>query len=270
MLPNFQLLLVGLASTISASPVAAQKPPAFLLAGDSTTAVQSTGGGGWGNGFLSTLRNGAGGINYGHNGATTVSFVGLGDWANVLASVQKYKPKFTPCVTIQFGHNDQKAEKGISINEFKQNLKKMAEDVKNAGGTPILVTSISRRTFTSAGVVKEDLGPQANATIEVAKSIGAFYIDLNRASTDYLNAIGAKNAATYNLAPKDFTHLNAAGSVLFGNMVGGLISTAVGSSLGFPMSNYISLNRTIAMDIGTGTYILPSGFGTLPSNTLPK
>jgi len=35
---------------------------------------------GWGNGFLGTLRNGATGINYGHNGATTKSFVDRGDW----------------------------------------------------------------------------------------------------------------------------------------------------------------------------------------------
>jgi hypothetical protein len=35
---------------------------------------------GWGNGFLGTLVNGAWGINLGHNGATTVSFVAGGDW----------------------------------------------------------------------------------------------------------------------------------------------------------------------------------------------
>lgn len=38
-------------------------PPFFVLAGDSTTAVQSAGGGGWGNGFLSFLRAPAGGKN---------------------------------------------------------------------------------------------------------------------------------------------------------------------------------------------------------------
>lgn len=82
--------------------------PAFILAGDSTTAVQSTGGGGWGNGFLSFLKSPAWGINKGHNGATTVSFVAGGDWANVTGYVDsKTADGYDVYVTIQFGHNDQ-------------------------------------------------------------------------------------------------------------------------------------------------------------------
>ena len=77
------------------------KPAAFFLAGDSTTAVQSTNGGGWGNGFLSFLRNGAWGINYGHNGATTVSFVAGGDWATVIGRVEESTSDFDVYVTIQ-------------------------------------------------------------------------------------------------------------------------------------------------------------------------
>lgn len=76
-------------------------PAAFFLAGDSTTAIQSSGGGGWGDGFLTTLHRGTFGINYGHDGATTASFVSGGDWATVLASVSEYKDSYSPFVTIQ-------------------------------------------------------------------------------------------------------------------------------------------------------------------------
>jgi lysophospholipase L1-like esterase len=79
------------------------KPPAFFLAGDSTTAI----GGGWGDGFLALLRNGAIGENKGHNGATTASFVAGGDWDTVLTLVKDNKAKYQCYVTIQFGHNDQ-------------------------------------------------------------------------------------------------------------------------------------------------------------------
>jgi hypothetical protein len=58
---------------------------------------------GWGNGFLSTLVNGANGTNFGHNGATTVSFVKGGDWANVLSAVTSHKEEYDPYVTIQVG-----------------------------------------------------------------------------------------------------------------------------------------------------------------------
>src|SRR5262245_34759754 len=70
------------------SSAAEDKPPAFFLAGDSTTAVQASGGGGWGNGFLGFLKSPAWGVNKGHNGATTVSFVKGGDWAQVLGLVK--------------------------------------------------------------------------------------------------------------------------------------------------------------------------------------
>jgi hypothetical protein len=76
-------------------------PPAFFLAGDSTTAAQNCCGGGWGNGFLSTLYNGAQGANFGRNGATTISFVEDGEWADVLESVSRYsKSGYTSYVTI--------------------------------------------------------------------------------------------------------------------------------------------------------------------------
>jgi hypothetical protein len=77
------------------------KPPAFFLAGDSTTAVQSAGGGGWGNGFISFLTNSAKGINLGHNGATTVSFKNGGDWDTVLQNIATNKNAFDCYVTIQ-------------------------------------------------------------------------------------------------------------------------------------------------------------------------
>jgi hypothetical protein len=44
------------------------KPPFFLLAGDSTTATQSSNGGGWGDGSINkTLFQGTKGRNFGHN-----------------------------------------------------------------------------------------------------------------------------------------------------------------------------------------------------------
>lgn len=87
-------------SVKSARQNSTAKPPAFFLAGDSMTAVQSSDGGGWGNGFLSFLASPAWGINYGHNGATTVSFVKGGDWSDVISSVEGAVDDYDPFVTI--------------------------------------------------------------------------------------------------------------------------------------------------------------------------
>lgn len=100
---------LALSTWATAAPAAFQtradcsaKAPLFLLAGDSTTAIQSAGGGGWGNGFLSVLQNGATGTNYGHNGATTVSFVENGDWAeNIVSNVEANAAEYDVYVTIQ-------------------------------------------------------------------------------------------------------------------------------------------------------------------------
>ncbi|KAF4630277.1 hypothetical protein G7Y89_g7868 [Cudoniella acicularis] len=244
-----KLSLPSLFATIASSPTTASalpshahqnKPAAFYLAGDSTTAAQSAGGGGtlalppsfllrkhpnlkpgWGVGFLKTLVNGAIGTDLGYNGATTESFVAGGAWANVIDAVNRAKVDYTPYVTIQFGHNDQKPAANISIEEFSANLKELATEALAAGGMPILVTSISRRNFNSSSLVIEDLAPQRAATIAVATSMNVSYIDLNEASTKYLDSIGSADAATYNRIPTDFTHLNPAGSVLFGAMNGG-------------------------------------------------
>ena len=98
------LALFTLAIALPSPPV--PKPAYFLLAGDSTTTTQNSGGGGWGAGFLNdTLRPPASGKNYGHNGATTVSFRAGGDWATVLSQVQNHTADYEVFVTIQVGGN---------------------------------------------------------------------------------------------------------------------------------------------------------------------
>jgi hypothetical protein len=76
--------------------------------------------------------------------------------------------------------------------------------------------------------VIEDLAVQAAATTVVAQSLNAWLVDLNRASVDHLNAIGAQNATLYNLTPTDFTHLNEYGQAVFGNIVSLLMDNLKG------------------------------------------
>lgn len=153
----------------------------------------------------------------------------------------------------QFGHNDQKATANISAAQYKSNLASLAADVLSAGGTPILVTPLSRRKY-SNGSISPDLAVQVTATIEVAKSIDAAIIDLNAASMKYLNAVGETDARKYDLKDGDQTHLNAAGSVVFGNMVAGLIA---GSEVGGEVKGYLSEDAMVKEAIQSGKFILP-------------
>ncbi|OJD30254.1 carbohydrate esterase family 12 protein [Diplodia corticola] len=230
-------LLLSSASALPQPSVkrADTKPAAFFLAGDSTTAVQSDIGGGWGTGFLeTTLQNGATGANYGHNGATTVSFRADGDWDTVLQAVRDAVDEYTPYVTIQFGHNDQKTDKNITIDHYKANLAQFVQDVRDAGGKPILVTPLSRRQYAPPAntTITRNLAAHSAATLAVASASSALSIDLNAASVAYLDAIGLDAAYTYNLVAGDRTHLNAAGSVVFGNMVSWLMGKEIGEEEG--------------------------------------
>ncbi|OHW89772.1 GDSL-like lipase acylhydrolase [Colletotrichum incanum] len=202
---------------------AAAKPPAFFLAGDSTTAVQSTGGGGWGNGFLSFLKKPAFGTNYGRNGRTTVDYVSQGHWDTVKNAVKSNTANFDVYVTIQFGHNDQKPEKNISLDQYQTNLGNLAKEIKALGATPILVTPLTRRSFSSAGVVTNNLANERERTIAAATATKTTYIDLNLNSRKYVQAIGEEKAHSYNLIPSDNTHLNDEGSVVFGRLVADLL-----------------------------------------------
>ncbi|TRX91845.1 hypothetical protein FHL15_007164 [Xylaria flabelliformis] len=206
-------------------PVAAAATPAFILAGDSTTAVQAANGGGWGNGFLSFLISPATGVNKGHNGATTKSFVDGGDWDVVKGLVSDYKDDDGDdvYVTVQFGHNDQKDTSGVSLEQFEKNLVALAGDVKAWGGTPLLITPLTRRSFTSNNTASDSLHDQRLATISAASTAGATYLDLNAASLAYVDAIGEDAAHAYNLKEDDNTHLNAWGSVVFGRIVADLL-----------------------------------------------
>jgi lysophospholipase L1-like esterase len=236
-----------------------RKEGAFYLAGDSTTAGGDNPGG-WGDGFLETLLRGSIGTNYGHSGATTVSFVAGGDWATVIESVTSSAEEYDTFVTIQFGHNDQKATSGVSIEQFQANLERMVFEVRSAGGTPILVTSLSRRKFKN-GTISLDLEDVVEATKAAAASSGAAYVDLNAASMAYLNAIGEEKAMTYNLAPDDRTHLNTAGNVLFGNMVSWLLTTTcsktIPAKLAARLRAYTAPREDIVEAFESGEYIYP-------------
>ncbi|KAK7516836.1 putative esterase [Phyllosticta citriasiana] len=236
------------------SPGTSPNPGYFVLAGDSTTASPYGSGGGWGDGFLNTtLTGGATGKNYGHNGATTASFRDDGDWAEVLEEVKGNKGSKSVWVTIQFGHNDQKDDSGVTLEQYSANLKKFAQEVKDAGGNPILVTPLSRRSF-SSGKVKEDLAEQRDATLAVAQENSVLALDLNEASIAYLNAIGEDNAHRYNRVDDDNTHLNVAGSEVLGNMVSWLMTKSDESS---ELGQWTRPEEEIVSAFEKGTFYFP-------------
>ncbi|GKT84428.1 GDSL-like lipase/acylhydrolase [Colletotrichum tofieldiae] len=116
---------------------------------------------------------------------------------------------------LQFGHNDQKPEKNISLDQYQTNLGNLAKEIKALGRR--------RSSFNSAGVVTNNLANERERTIAAATATKTTYIDLNLNSRKYVQAIGEEKAHSYNLVPTDNTHLNDEGSVVFGRLVADLL-----------------------------------------------
>ncbi|KAI0444332.1 SGNH hydrolase-type esterase domain-containing protein [Xylaria telfairii] len=225
---------------VGAASIRREKPPAFFLAGDSTTALD----GGWGNGLLAPLVGPGWGLNVGLSGATTKSFVARGNWANVTAHAKENADAYDCYVTISFGHNDQKEGSGVTFAEYQQNLIAFANEVKSLGGTALLVSSLTRRVFPSdPHNATDSLHEQRLAAIAAAKATGSPIIDLNAASLAYVDAIGRDAAWAYNWGDdrKDTTHLNPWGEVVFGRMVADLIVRARPD-----LGRWISPNETLS------------------------
>lgn len=204
----------------------------IVLVGDSTVAT----GGGWGPGFCAVMTKNVTCIDDALNGRSTKSFVNEGAWKKALDRHGDY-------YLIQFGHNDQKPNEAVHTDadsSFQDYLQRYIADVRVIGAVPVLVTSLSRRTFKDGKVI-EDLTAYVNATKAVGAEDGITVIDLNAISTALLNKMTqeeadkfdadqhpdakAENPATVNaVAPEsqpklDRTHLNAHGQQVFGRIV---------------------------------------------------
>jgi lysophospholipase L1-like esterase len=110
------------------------------------------------------------------------------------------------------------------------------------------VTPLSRRNFNVNGTIDDTLGPWAGYTLSVARETGTATIDLWRESIRYLEAVGEEQAMRFNLNPEDHTHLNEAGSVVFGRMVSDLLI----ASLGEDVECITRRNRTMSDEIRRG------------------
>jgi lysophospholipase L1-like esterase len=106
-------------------------------------------------------------------------------------------------VLVQFGHNDQPGKPGRSTDlatEFPANLKAYVDEIRAAGGKPVLVTPLTRRQFKDGKLI-DDLSPWAQATRKVATETGTPLVDLHADSYAAVQAMGAAEATRFAQRP---------------------------------------------------------------------
>jgi len=191
------------------------------IAGDSTVTDQPREPySAWGQMLPRFFKPGVAIANHAESGEALRSFVGEKRLEKVMSLIKAGDYLF-----VQFGHNDQK-ERGPNVGAmttYKDSLKRYIAEAKAKGATPVLVTSMHRRSFAENGTIRETLGDYPEAVRQAAREEGVPLIDLNAMSKTLYEALGpegSKKAFVHypagslpgqEAALKDDTHFNAYG-----------------------------------------------------------
>jgi lysophospholipase L1-like esterase len=150
--------------------------------------------------------------NHAESGETMKSFITAGRFAKVL---ERIKPG--DYLLIQFGHNDQKKQWPQTYVEatttYKDYLKIFIGEAQLRGATPVLITSMQRRTFDQHGKIINSHGLYPQAVREVAQEKNITLIDLDALSIELYETLGVAQAPfAFNDNGKDATHHNSYGA----------------------------------------------------------
>jgi lysophospholipase L1-like esterase len=162
-------------------------------------------------------------INLAASGRSTKTFIREHLWDKALSE----KPDY---VLIQFGHNDshapEKPEATDSATDYKEYLRRYAEDSRAIGAIPILVTPMVRRTFDAEGKLEDALQKYADAMKEVAAEKMVPVVDLHASSKALVEQLGPQAAAELANKEGDRTHFNEKGAQTMASLVMKELSTA--------------------------------------------
>jgi len=121
-------------------------------------------------------------------GRSTRTFFQEGRWASVYQSLQK-----GDVVMMQFGHNDsseEKTERYVNIEGYKEFLRLFINQTKEKGATPIVLTPVARNYPWKEGKLTNVHGEYPQAAKDVAKELNVRLIDLNELSMQFFTSKG--------------------------------------------------------------------------------
>lgn len=121
-------------------------------------------------------------------GRSTRTFFQEGRWRSVYESLKK-----DDLVIMQFGHNDaaeQKTERYVDIEGYKEFLRLYISQTLQKGATPIVLTPVARNYPWENGHLENVHGEYPQAAKDVAAEFGVALIDLNQLSMDAFSKKG--------------------------------------------------------------------------------
>ncbi|HRH42815.1 MAG TPA: rhamnogalacturonan acetylesterase [Pyrinomonadaceae bacterium] len=167
--------------------------------------------------------------NRAQNGRSTKSFIDEGRWKAIVDVLKKGDYVF-----IEFGHNDEKADKpavyAAPNTDYRNNLIKFVNEVRAKKAFPILFTPVMRRKFDDKGIFQDTHGEYPDAVRKVAQELKVPLIDMHRLSETVLKKLGVEESRTlflqlkpnenanYPKGVEDNTHFNPKGAEIMANL----------------------------------------------------
>lgn len=146
---------------------------------------------------------------YAQNGRSSRTFIEQGWWQKILDGVQA-----GDYVVIQFGHNDEAADRPDRYTppeQYVENLSRFVDEVRAKGGNPIICTSVVRRRFDKNGNFLDSHGVYVDLARKVAKDKGVYMIDMYEKSKKYIVTMGEEESTSLFLHVKDGENRNFPG-----------------------------------------------------------
>ena len=200
------LLIMGLFGSVAL----AQRAVTIFLAGDSTMAAKlpekrpETG---WGEMLVSHFKPGTVKVdNRAANGRSTKTFISEGKWQSIIDDLAK-----GDFVFIQFGHNDSSKDKGERYtppDDYRKNLVRFVDEVREKGGNPVLFTPVMRRRFDKHGKFYDTHGEYPEIVRAVAREYKVPLIDMHRSSEAVIVGYGVDGSRKLFLQLKPGENVN--------------------------------------------------------------
>ena len=177
---------------------------------------------GWGEAFPYIFNSNATVINFALAGLSTRNFLGGVDgkgadsyWLNLLKRV---KPHF---VLMQFGIIDKTSKvpnKLTTIEEYKINYEILINEIRNFGGTPIILSPVNRAVFDESNQLVPWMGDRALAGQEVSTQHNVHFIDLNKITGKLYQELGPNGVSSV-IAEGDKVHYSIEGAEVISKLI---------------------------------------------------
>ena len=152
--------------------------------------------------------------NHAVNGRSTRSFIAEGRWDSVRTRLRR-----GDYVIIQCGHNDQKVEDSTRYTNpytsYRRNLERFVAESRARGATPVVLSSIVRRSFSAGGALQDTHGVYPWVARTVAREAGVGFVDLQLLTEELVQRAGPERSKALYVwvgERRDDTHLSPAGA----------------------------------------------------------